>query len=96
MVNIYNREQRKRITKVLFKRKRLLINSPLLNDERLRDLPPEDYQKLKAGEWEDKEFQVLFNKASKLLEEVYFIDLKIAEIKEDLATKYKNQHARKD
>ena len=89
-VKTYNRSRRREILKTLLRRRTQIMNSRLLANSTYKDLSQEDFMELRDGKCADKDRQTGFNKVRKLIEEMFYIDSEINNMKFDLETKYKH------
>ena len=89
-VKTYNRSRRREILKTLLRRRTQIMNSRLLANSTYKDLSQEDFMELRDGKCADKDRQAGFNKVRKLIEEMFYIDSEINNMKFDLETKYKH------
>ena len=87
----YNRSKRRELLKTLSRRRNQIMNSRLLANSAYKDLSQEDFTELREGKCPDSERQAGFNKVRKLIEEAFYIDSEINNMKYDLANKYKKQ-----
>lgn len=86
----YNRAKRRELLKVLQRRRSILLNSKLIADKSYQQLSQDDFTELREGKCPDSERQAGFNKVRKLIEEAFYIDSEINNMKYDLANKYKH------
>ena len=89
-VKTYNRSRRRELLKTLLRRRNQIMNSRLLANSAYKDLSQEDFAELREGKCPNSERQAGFNKVRKLVEEAFFIDSEINNMKFDLETKYKH------
>ena len=88
----YNRSKRRELLKTLLRRRTQIMNSRLLANSPYKDLSQEDFTELREGKCPDKDRQAGFNKVRKLIEEAFYIDSEINNMKYDLANKYQKHN----
>ena len=82
-----NRRQRRTQGKDVMLRINTLRNSKILNSHYLQGLSEEDKKILKEGKHENKSLQTLYNKASKLITELVFLEDQMNSARVDLQKK---------
>ena len=82
-----NRHGRRTDGKAILNRITQLRNSRILNDPKITGLTEESITLLKEDKHEDRELQLLFNKAVKLVDELVTLEAEMYRINKDYAEK---------
>ena len=82
-----NRRERRTQGKAIMERLVQLRNSNIINSPYLQGLSEEDQKALKEGTHSNKELQVLYNKANKLINELVYLEGELYQAQEDYKQK---------